>query len=113
MLAFWLTKSHPGLEKHLPHRVAANSTRPRSLIYTRKGTECQQQVICEASQDLTAVKVGDTFVSVYRVPGADLLPLLSWAPSRPTVIGGDFNAVHTDWYPMATRLHGDNQVLTE
>ncbi|CCU75457.1 Hypothetical protein BGHDH14_bgh04882 [Blumeria hordei DH14] len=71
---FWLTKLHLGLDRHLPPRVAANSSRPRSLIYTRKGIKCQQQAVCETSPDLTAVKVeGVTFVSVYCAPGVDLL----------------------------------------
>ena len=110
----WLTKSHPGFDRHLPPRVAANSSRPRSLNYTRKGIKCQQQAVCETSPDLTAVTVeGVTFVSIYRATGADLLPLLSWALSGPTVIGGNFNAAHHDWQPMATGLHGDGQVLTK
>ena len=101
----WLTKSHPGFEKHAPLRTASDPARPRSLIYTRKGIECHQQAICEASPDLTAVKVdGVTFVSVYRAPGVDLRPLLSWVPSGPTVIGGDFNAVHPYWQPMCYGL---------
>lgn len=28
-------------------------------------------------------------------------------------IGGDFNAVHPEWQPLAIRLHGDGQVLID
>ena len=30
----WLTKSHPGFDKHLPPHATANPARARSLIYT-------------------------------------------------------------------------------
>ena len=67
------------------------------MIYSRRGKKCFPQAIYEKSPDFTAVTVeGVIFVSLYRAPGRDILPLLSWVPSGPTVIGGDFNAVHPD-----------------
>lgn len=71
-------------------------------------------MICDPSQDITSVSVEVvTFVSIYRAPRTELLRLLAWKPSRPTVIGGDFNSVHPDWQPMATQLHGDGQLLVD
>ena len=98
----------------MPPGAVESFARHRSLIYARKGNKCYQQVICEASPDITALKVeGITFVSIYRASGADLLPLLALTPSRPTVIGSDFNAAHPELQPMATRLYGDGQVLID
>ena len=52
------------MESGLPSRILGSTSicipvspptpRPRSLIYTRKGTKCQQQAICETSPDLTS-----------------------------------------------------------
>lgn len=110
----WLIKSHPGFDRYSPNTGGADTPRPRSAIYTRKGRDTQQKFLCGTSPDFAAVVIDNvTFVSIYRAPGVALPPLLSWNPAGPTVIGGDFNSVHPEWQPLAGRSHGDGHILTE
>ncbi|KAI0998316.1 hypothetical protein K3495_g9878 [Podosphaera aphanis] len=110
----WLLKSHPGFKKYSPNTGGADTPRPRSIIYTRKGRDTQQNFICGTFSDFVAVKIdGVTFISIYRAPGVPLPPLLAWNPDRPTVIGGDFNSVHPEWQPLAECSHGDGYTLVQ
>ncbi|KAI1002400.1 hypothetical protein K3495_g5800 [Podosphaera aphanis] len=110
----WLMRSHSGFDRHSPNNGGTNAPRPRSIIYTRKGRATQQIFLCGTSPDFAAVVIEYvTFVSIYRAPGVALPPLLSWNPTAPTIIGGDFNSVHPEWQPFVGRSHGDGHILIE
>lgn len=110
----WLTKSHPGFIKYVPPSIGIEIERPRSAIYTLMGKRSQQLFLCGNCPDFTSVIVeGVTFASVYRAPGTEWNHLLAWTPTGPTIIGVDFNAVNTEWQPLATSQHGDGQGILE
>lgn len=73
-----------------------------------------QKIPCGTCPDLICVNVnGVAFVLIYRAPKIEIMPLLSWTPDGPTVVGGDFNALHPEWQPQANRQHGDGQLILE
>ena len=94
----FITKSHTGFDSFVPFGNTAARSRPRAITFVRKGLQAAQISPSSSSQssDYCFVQVcGLTFVNVYRAPGHSetLEPLLSWQPSGPSVVGGDFNSV--------------------